>query len=366
MLEVEVRPLVAELKLIGLALVDRAAIFVVANGDDAWPSKRSPVPGGGLALRRRDDPPPLPFLGPAWGGGRIALMVSGCSDFDDPSFGNFELIFGLDPAERDPVIISPLPSVCCADFVERCLSSCERTLPPMLPAPKFVSNGDETESKDFSEVIDTILYPLEDLVTPVADVVDVRDCEEVDGIIPVDFLFLLGRGGIIPPTARAGNSVGLSFASSNAENGSLCSWLLALRVDGFLGLGMGLGPDTFPIPGSRSRELDDEEEVGGAAVETAGVGVKMEELLLILDDEDDVGCSDRGVSVATRVCVCVCVFVQHTSYMQIIVKTSGTEIIASYLLKHIFQHVHALQRDLPMGSMLKRLGIRGGGSPPAP
>jgi hypothetical protein len=84
--------------------------------------------------------------------------------------------------------------------------------------------------------------------------VDVIDCEEVEGTTPVDFFFLLGRGGMMPP---AGNSVGLSLASSKAENGSFCSLLFALRVDEFLGLGMGLGPDDFsvPIPGSRSREL---------------------------------------------------------------------------------------------------------------
>ena len=50
------------------------------------------------------------------------IPLKDCSDFDDDvsSFGNFVLIFGLDPAERDPPVISaPSPSVCCADFAER-------------------------------------------------------------------------------------------------------------------------------------------------------------------------------------------------------------------------------------------------------
>ena len=75
-LEVEVMPFVAPptcpmllLKLTGLVLVDRdVATLAVVNGDDAWPSNRSPpllplAPSRGLALRRRDDP--LPLLGPA-------------------------------------------------------------------------------------------------------------------------------------------------------------------------------------------------------------------------------------------------------------------------------------------------------------
>ena len=129
---------------------------------------------------------------------------------------------------------------------------------------------------------------------------DVIDCEEVEGTTPVDFLFLLGRGGMIPPPAEgAGNSVGLSLASSKAENGSFCSLLLALRVEEFLGLGVGrgLGEFSIPIPGSTSRELD---EVGGAVVEIAGVGVRMEE------DEEE-GCTERGVSVAIgKECVWMC------------------------------------------------------------
>ena len=123
------------------------------------------------------------------------------------------------------------------------------------------------------------------------------DCEEVEGTTPVDFLFLLGRGGMMPPVEGAGKSVGLSLASSKAENGSLCSWLFALRVEEFLGLGMGLGPGGFsvPIPGSKSRELD---EVGAAVVEKAGVGVRME--------EEEEGCTERGVRVAERERVYVC------------------------------------------------------------
>ena len=119
------------------------------------------------------------------------------------------------------------------------------------------------------------------------------DCEEVEGTTPVDFLFLLGRGGMMPP--GAGKSVGLSLASSKAENGSFCSWLLALRVEEFLGLGMGLG-FSVPIPGSRSRELD---EVEAAVVERAGVGVRMEE------EEVEEDCTEKGVSVAERGSVCV-------------------------------------------------------------
>lgn len=53
------------LKLIGLALVELVVTF--AKGDTL--PKRSP-PGGGLPLRRRDDP--LPLLGAGWGGGRMA------------------------------------------------------------------------------------------------------------------------------------------------------------------------------------------------------------------------------------------------------------------------------------------------------
>ena len=127
-LEVEVTPLVADpvcpvlplLKLTGLVLVDRdVATLAVANGDDVCPSNRSPpllplAPSGGLALRRRDDP--LPLLGPAMGGGKIPLTdwSSFGDDDDPPSFGNFELIFGLDPAEREPpVVTASLPSACC-------------------------------------------------------------------------------------------------------------------------------------------------------------------------------------------------------------------------------------------------------------
>ena len=108
------------LKLTGLVLVDRdEATLAVANGDDVWFSNRSPpllplVPSGGLALRRRDDP--LPLLGAAWGGGKIPLKpASDWSGFDDadapPSFGNLELIFGLDPA--DLLVTAPSPSACC-------------------------------------------------------------------------------------------------------------------------------------------------------------------------------------------------------------------------------------------------------------
>ena len=97
----------------------------------------------------------------------------------------------------------------------------------------------------------------------------------------------------MPPAEGAGKSVGLSLASSKAENGSFCSWVLALRVEEFLGLGIGLGPGGFsvPIPGSRSRELD---EVGAAVVERAGVGVRMDE------EEVDEDCTERGVRVAER------------------------------------------------------------------
>ena len=61
---------------------------------------------------------------------------------------------------------------------------------------------------------------------------------------------------------------------------------------------MGLGPGGFPvpIPGSTSRELEELDEVGAAVVERAGVGVRM--------DEEEEGCRDTGVSVATKVCVC--------------------------------------------------------------
>lgn len=51
-----------------------------------------------------------------------------------------------------------------------------------------------------------MLYPLEDFGIELALVVDVRDCDEVEGIVPVDFLFLLGRGGTM--LATAGSEVG--------------------------------------------------------------------------------------------------------------------------------------------------------------
>jgi hypothetical protein len=131
--EVEVTPLVATpgcpillLKLIGLVLADRdVATLAVVNGDDIWPSNRSPplLPlepsDEGLALRRRDDP--LPLLGAGWGGGKIPPFVeesvdcSGFNDGDDapPSFGNFGVIFGLDPAEREPPVVTvPSLSAC--------------------------------------------------------------------------------------------------------------------------------------------------------------------------------------------------------------------------------------------------------------
>lgn len=134
--EVEVTPLVVAtplctvlllvMKLIGLVLVDRdVATLAVVNGDDVC--NRSPPllplePSGGLALRRRDDDPLLPLLGAAWGGGKIPPFKAEESDcsggFNDgdapPSFGNFGVIFGLDPAEREPPLVSaPLPSACC-------------------------------------------------------------------------------------------------------------------------------------------------------------------------------------------------------------------------------------------------------------
>ena len=132
--EAEVTPLVVAtplcivllLKLIGLVLVDRdVATLAVVNGDDVC--NRSPPllplgPSGGLALRRRDDDPPLPLLGAVWGGGKIPpfkVEESECSGgFNDgdapPSFENLGVIFGLDPAEREPPLVTaPLPSACC-------------------------------------------------------------------------------------------------------------------------------------------------------------------------------------------------------------------------------------------------------------
>ena len=79
------------------------------------------------------------------------------------------------------------------------------------------------------------------------------------------------------------------------------------------------------------------DEVGAAAVERAGVGVRMEE-------EEEEGCTERGVRVA------VCVRVE----IYIISK------LCSY-------HHHQFQCKgfLPIGSKLNRLGMRGRGSPPA-
>ena len=66
---------------------------------------------------------------------------------------------------------------------------------------------------DFSDEIDTMLYPLDVLVTePVAEVTD-----EVEGGVPVDLFFLSGKGGTAPPL---GNGVGWSLASSNAAKRS--------------------------------------------------------------------------------------------------------------------------------------------------
>lgn len=78
-----------------------------------------------------------------------------------------------------------------------------------------------------------------------------------------------------------------------------------MRVEEFLGLGMGLGPGEFPvpIPGSKSRELEELDEVGGAVVVvTAGIGVRMEE---------EEGWRERGVRVAERECVHVHVQCMH-------------------------------------------------------
>lgn len=85
---------------------------------------------------------------------------------------------------------------------------------------------------------------------------------------------------------------------------------------------MGLGPDV-PIPGSRSGELKELDEVGAAVVERAGVGVRMEE------EEEEEGCTERGVRVAKteRVCVHVCVdvHVNHYIYIAIIINLNAKD-----------------------------------------